>query len=61
MDITQEVNDLITGGTTNNGYGLAFDCQLEKTITALHNMWDSLHDIPKHIMNLFKRLYIITQ
>ena len=34
MDITQEVNDLITGGTTNNGYGLAFDCQLEKTITA---------------------------
>ena len=34
MDITQEVNDLITGGTTNNGYGLAFDCQLENTITA---------------------------
>ena len=34
MDITAEVNDLITGGTTNYGYGLSFDCQLENTITA---------------------------
>lgn len=34
MDITNEVNDLITGGTVNNGYGIAFDYSLENTITA---------------------------
>jgi hypothetical protein len=29
MDITDEVNSLITGGTTNNGYGIAFERDLE--------------------------------
>ena len=29
MDITDEVNSLITGGTTNYGYGLSFDRDLE--------------------------------
>lgn len=32
MDITQEVNSLITGGTTNYGYGISFDYDLENTI-----------------------------
>ena len=30
MDITDEVNDLITGGTPNNGYGLSFDYETRK-------------------------------
>lgn len=30
MDITDEVNSLITGGTTNYGYGIAFDRELEE-------------------------------
>jgi hypothetical protein len=34
MDMTTEVNNLITGGTTNYGYGVAFDYTLENTITA---------------------------
>jgi hypothetical protein len=29
MDITDEVNSLITGGTPNNGYGIAFERDLE--------------------------------
>ena len=29
MDITNEVNSLITGGTVNNGYGLSFERSLE--------------------------------
>ncbi len=29
MDITDEVNSLITGGTVNNGYGLSFERSLE--------------------------------
>lgn len=33
MDITDEVNDLITGGTINNGYGIAFDYELENIVT----------------------------
>ena len=33
MDITDEVNDLITGGTPNNGYGLSFDYELENLVT----------------------------
>ena len=37
MDITDEVNSLITGGTTNYGYGISFERDLEinsvKTIT----------------------------
>jgi len=33
MDITNEVNSLITGGTTNYGYGIAFVHPLEEIIT----------------------------
>ena len=32
MDITDEVNSLITGGTTNYGYGLSFERDLETLI-----------------------------
>jgi hypothetical protein len=32
MDITDEVNSLITGGTTNYGYGISFDRDLELVI-----------------------------
>ena len=32
MDITDEVNSLITGGTTNYGYGIAFERDLELLI-----------------------------
>ena len=33
MDITSEVNDLITGGTDNFGYGIAFTHDLEEIVT----------------------------
>lgn len=33
MDLTSEVNDLITGGTTNFGYGVAFVQPIEEIIT----------------------------
>jgi len=33
MDMTTEVNDLITGGTDNYGYGIAFVCPIEEIIT----------------------------
>ena len=33
MDITNEVNSLITGGTSNYGYGIAFVAPLEQIIT----------------------------
>ena len=32
MDITNEVNSLITGGTTNYGYGISFDHDIEDII-----------------------------
>lgn len=32
MDVTDEVNSLITGGTINYGYGLSFDRSLETTV-----------------------------
>jgi hypothetical protein len=32
MDITSEVNSLITGGTTNYGYGLSFEYNLENVV-----------------------------
>ena len=34
MDMTDEVNSLITGGTTNYGYGIAFVPPIEEIITA---------------------------
>lgn len=36
MDITNEINDLITGGTNNFGYGLAFerDLEIKETVPA---------------------------
>ena len=34
MDITNEVNSLITGGTTNYGYGLSFERGLEDVVRA---------------------------
>ena len=34
MDITDEVNSLITGGTTNYGYGLSFERGLEDVVRA---------------------------
>lgn len=33
LDITNEVNDIITGGTTNYGFGLAFPTSFEETPT----------------------------
>ena len=33
MDMTEEVNSLITGGTVNNGYGVAFTPDFEEIIT----------------------------
>ena len=45
MDITNEVNSLITGGTINYGYGLSFnrDLEIKKTIPAQYVGFFSRH------------------